>query len=131
MCLRSHVVVGATSLGLQSVRSLRRMQDTEVFSIQRGFFMKGYNLVGYMIILAYALACMYFAPPHIGPWAGLLIGAAYFVICWFIGGAHPSPPIHMGVAHRALDHKEWLVKASTGVNYTVGGYIHPVTRGDR
>ena len=41
--------------------------------------MKGYNVVGYTIILAYALACMVFAPPHIGPWMGLLIGAAYFV----------------------------------------------------
>ena len=52
--------------------------------------MKGYNVVGYAIILAYALACMYFAPPHIGPWAGLLIGAAYFVACWFVGGLYLS-----------------------------------------
>ena len=74
--------------------------------------MKGYNLVGYTIILAYALACMYFAPPHLGPWAGLLIGAAYFVVCWFIGGLYLSCVIHMGIAHRALDYKEWFVKAS-------------------
>ncbi len=35
--------------------------------------MKGYNLVGYTIILAYALACIYFAPPNIGPWMGLCL----------------------------------------------------------
>jgi hypothetical protein len=58
--------------------------------------MKNYNLVGYTIIFAYALACIYFAPPNIGPWTGLLIGAAYFVICWFTGGLYLSSVIHMG-----------------------------------
>ena len=29
------------------------------------------------LIAAYALACMYFAPPDIGPWTGVLIGAAW------------------------------------------------------
>ena len=71
--------------------------------------MKGYIVVGYTIILAYALACMYSAPPHIGPWTGLLIGAAYFVIYWFIGGLYLSSVIHMGIAHRALDYKEGFV----------------------
>ena len=52
--------------------------------------MKGYNIAGYALIAAYALACMYFAPPDIGPWTGLLIGAAYFVACWFIGGLYLS-----------------------------------------
>ena len=41
--------------------------------------MKIYNALGYGILVAYAAACMYFAPPHLGPWAGLLIGAAYLV----------------------------------------------------
>jgi sn-1 stearoyl-lipid 9-desaturase len=89
--------------------------------------MKGYNVVGYTIILAYALACMYFAPAHIGPWMGLLIGAAYFVICWFIGGLYLSSVIHMGIAHRALDYKEWFVKTITVVNNTFGVYVNPVT----
>lgn len=92
-----------------------------------GFFMKNYNLVGYTIILAYALACISFAPPHIGPWTGLLIGAAYFVICWFIGGLYLSSVIHMGIAHRALDYKEGFVKTLTVVNNTFGVYINPVT----
>ena len=93
------------------------------FTMPGGAFMKGYNVAGYALIVAYALACMYFAPPHIGPWAGLLIGAAYFVACWFVGGLYLSAVIHMGIAHRALDYKEWFVKAITVVNNTFGVYV--------
>jgi fatty-acid desaturase len=89
--------------------------------------MKGYNFAGYALIVAYALACMYFAPPDIGPWIGLLIGAAYFVACWFVGGLYLSSVIHLGIAHRALDYKEWFVKAITIVNNTFGVYVNPVT----
>lgn len=86
-----------------------------------------YDFAGYAIIFLYALACMFFAPPHIGPWAGLLIGAAYFVVVWFVGGLYLSAVIHMGIAHRALDYKEWFVKAVTVLNNTFGVYINPVT----
>jgi fatty-acid desaturase len=86
-----------------------------------------YNLIGYAIILSYAAACMYFAPPALGPWMGLLIGATYFIACWFVGGLYLSCVIHMGIAHRALDYKEWFVKAITVVNNTFGVYINPVT----
>lgn len=89
--------------------------------------MKIYNVAGYALILAYALACMHFAPPHLGPWMGLSIGAAYFVACWFVGGIYLSCVIHMGIAHRALDYEEWFVKAITVVNNTFGVYINPVT----
>lgn len=88
--------------------------------------MKVYNIAGYTIILIYALACMVFAPPHIGPWVGLLIGAAYFVACWFVGGVYLSCVIHMGIAHRALDYQDWFVKAITVVNNAFGVYIDPV-----
>jgi len=88
---------------------------------------KIYNAIGYAIILAYGLACMAFAPPHLGPWAGLAAGAAYFLVTWFIGGLYLSAVIHVGVAHRALDYKEWFVKALTVVNNTFGVYINPVT----
>src|SRR5262249_16649831 len=71
-------------------------------SIKRGFFMRGYNVAGYALVATYAVACMYFAPPDIGLWTGLLIGAAYFVACWFVGGLYLSCVIHMGIAHRAL-----------------------------
>lgn len=89
--------------------------------------MKIYNVAGWALVLAYALACMYFAPPEIGPWTGLLIGAAYFVVCWLIGGVYLSCVIHMGIAHRALDYKEWFVKAITVVNNTFGVYVDPVS----
>jgi stearoyl-CoA desaturase (delta-9 desaturase) len=86
-----------------------------------------YNVVGYTIILVYAIACMYFAPPHLGPWAGLAVGAAYFLATWFIGGLYLSAVIHVGIAHRALEYKEWFVKALTVVNNTFGVYINPVS----
>jgi stearoyl-CoA desaturase (delta-9 desaturase) len=89
--------------------------------------MKIYNAIGYGIIVGYALACMIFAPPHLGPWWGLLIGATYFVVVWFIGGLYLSAVIHMGVAHRALDYKQWFIQAVTVVNNTFGVYINPVT----
>ncbi len=89
--------------------------------------MRIYNAVGYTIILVYALACMVFAPPEFGPWTGLLIGAGYFVVVWFVGGLYLSAVVHMGIAHRALDYKEWFVKTVTVVNSTFGVYINPVT----
>jgi stearoyl-CoA desaturase (delta-9 desaturase) len=89
--------------------------------------MKGYNVAGHALIVAYALACMYFAPPEIGAWTGLLIGAAYFVACWFVGGLYLSSVIHLGIAHRALDYEEWFVKAITVVNNTFAVYVNPVT----
>jgi hypothetical protein len=50
--------------------------------------MKIYSLTGYLIIFSYMLACMYFAPTHLGPWTGMLIGGVYFVFCWFLGGLY-------------------------------------------
>ena len=89
--------------------------------------MRIYNVIGYALILVYVTACMAFAPPAIGPWAGLLIGAAYFVACWFVGGVYLSCVIHMGIAHRALDYKDWFIKAITLVNNALFVYIDPVT----
>ena len=86
-----------------------------------------YNAVGYGILVLYALACMAVAPEGMNPWIGLAIGAAYFVLCWFVGGVYLSCVIHMGIAHRALDYKEWFVKAITVVNNTFGVYVNPVS----
>jgi fatty-acid desaturase len=88
---------------------------------------KSYCAAGYAIIFLYALACAVFAPPHIGPGKGLAIGAAYFLASWFIGGLYLSAVMHLGIAHRALDYKEWFVKTLTVVNNTFGVYINPVT----
>ncbi|MEP6504359.1 MAG: hypothetical protein ABJD97_13570, partial [Betaproteobacteria bacterium] len=89
--------------------------------------MRIYNVIGYGLIVVYALACMVFAPPELGPWVGLLVGAAYFVACWFVGGVYLSCVIHMGIAHRALEFKPWFVKTMTILNNTFGVYINPVT----
>jgi stearoyl-CoA desaturase (delta-9 desaturase) len=89
--------------------------------------LKIYNVVGYSILLVYAATCMYVAPPHIGPWAGLAIGAAYGIACWFVAGVYLSCVIHMGIAHRALDYKDWFVKGLTLVNNTFGVYVDPVS----
>jgi fatty-acid desaturase len=86
-----------------------------------------YNLAGYALIAAYAAACMYFAPPALGAGLGLLIGAAYFLGCWFVGGVYLSCVIHLGIAHRSLDYQEWFVKAITIVNNTFGVYVDPVS----
>jgi fatty-acid desaturase len=89
--------------------------------------MKTYNVVGYSLLLAYTVACLYFAPPHLGPWAGLLIGATYLVWCWFVGGLYLSSVIHMGITHGALAYKEWFVKGLTVMNNTFAIYVNPVT----
>jgi fatty-acid desaturase len=87
---------------------------------------KIYNFWGYLIILAYALACMYSAPARLGPWNGLLIGGAYFLFCWFLAGLYLADVLHMGIAHRALDYKEWFIKAVTILNNTLGIYVDPI-----
>ena len=69
--------------------------------------MKIYNVTGYLIIFSYMLACMYFAPAHLGPWTGMLIGGVYFIFCWFLGGLYLADLLHLGIAHRSLDYKEW------------------------
>jgi hypothetical protein len=89
--------------------------------------MKTYNLIGYSIILTYMLACMYFAPAHLGPWAGLLIGAAYFLFCWSVCGVYLADILHLGIAHRSLDYKEWFMKAVTVVNNSFGLYVDPIS----
>ena len=88
--------------------------------------MKIYNVSGYLIILLYLLACMYFAPSHLGPWKGMLIGGIYFVACWFLAGLYLADVLHMGIAHRALDYKEWFIKTVTVVNNTFGIYVDPI-----
>jgi fatty-acid desaturase len=88
---------------------------------------KVYNVVGTSIIALYALACVATAPPQLGPWAGLAIGAAYFVGAWFLAGLYLSDLIHLGIAHRSLDYAGWFMKTVTVVNNTIGIYVNPVT----
>jgi fatty-acid desaturase len=88
--------------------------------------MKLYNVTGYLIILAYLLACMYSAPVHLGPWLGLLIGGIYFIFCWFLAGLYLADVLHLGIAHRSLDYKVWFIKAVTVMNNTFGIYVDPI-----
>jgi fatty-acid desaturase len=89
--------------------------------------MKIYNLYGYLIILVYAVACIYSAPAQLAPWKGLFLGAAYFIFCWFFGGLYLSDVLHMGITHRALDYKEWFIKTVTVVNNVFGLYVNPIS----
>ena len=88
--------------------------------------MKIYDIAGYAIIFLYMLACAYSAPAQLGPWIGLVIGGAYFVFCWFFAGLYLADVLHMGIAHRALDYKEWFIKAVTVVNNVFGIYVGPI-----
>jgi len=88
--------------------------------------MKIYNVYGYLIILLYLLACMFSAPAHLGPWKGMLIGAVYFIFCWFLAGLYLADVLHMVIAHRALDYKEWFIKSVTVVNNVFGIYVDPI-----
>jgi fatty-acid desaturase len=88
--------------------------------------MKIYNVPGYLIIFAYILACMYFAPTQPGPWAGILAGGIYFIFCWFLAGLYLADVLHMGIAHRALDYKEWFITSVTVVNNIFGIYVNPI-----
>src|SRR5258708_18643562 len=72
------------------------------------------------------LACVYSAPAHLGPWMGMLIGGAYFIFCWFMGGLYLADVLHLGIAHRSLDYKEWFMKAVTIVNCTFAIYVDPI-----
>jgi stearoyl-CoA desaturase (Delta-9 desaturase) len=88
---------------------------------------KIYNAIGYLIILVYMLACVYSAPTQLRPWVGTLISGAYFIFCWFFAGLYLADILHLGIAHRSLDYKEWFMKAVAIVNNTLGIYVNPIT----
>jgi sn-1 stearoyl-lipid 9-desaturase len=87
---------------------------------------KIYNFIGYAIILSYLPACAYFAPAQLGTWAGLLAGAAYFLVFWFVAGVYLADVLHLGIAHRSLDYREWFIKLVTVVNNLFGLYVDPI-----
>jgi len=89
--------------------------------------MKIYNLVGLGTIALQVLISVLLAPPWLGPWWGAAVGLGYLLCSWFLGGLYLSDIIHLGIAHRALDYKEWFIKAVTLINNTLGVYIDPVS----
>ena len=88
--------------------------------------MKIYSLTGYLVIFFYLLACIYSSPSQWGPWAGALIGGAYLIFCWFMGGLYLADVLHLGISHRSLDYKEWFVKGVTLVNNVFAIYVDPI-----
>jgi len=56
----------------------------------------------------------------------MLIGGVYFVFCWFLGGLYLADVLHLGIAHRSLDYKEWFIKAVTVANNIFGLYVDPI-----
>ena len=88
--------------------------------------MKIYNFAGYSIILLYLLACIYSAPADLGLWKAGLFAAAYFILCWFFGGLYLADVLHLGIAHRSLDYREWFMKAVTLVNNSLFIYVDPI-----
>ena len=88
--------------------------------------MKIYNVIGGSIIVLYLLACAAFSPAHLGPWAGLSIGGAYFLFFWFLAGVYLADVLHLGIAHRSLDYQEWFIKSVTLLNNLFGLYVNPV-----
>ena len=88
--------------------------------------MKVYNIIGYFIITLYGLACVFFAPEHIGPLGALAIGAVYFILLWFLAGVYLADILHLGIAHRSLNFKPWLIKSVTIANNIFGVYVSPI-----
>lgn len=89
--------------------------------------MKIYSFSGYLTIVLYILACFYVAPASLGPWKGMLVGGVYFVSCWFLCGLYLADILHLGIAHRSLDYKEWFIKTVAILNNTLGIYVNPIT----
>jgi stearoyl-CoA desaturase (delta-9 desaturase) len=88
--------------------------------------MKIYNVLGCSIFVIHLAISATLAPEWLGPLGGMAVGVVYLLITWFLGGLYISDMLHMGIAHRALDYKEWFIKTVTLVNSTVGVYVDPV-----
>ena len=89
--------------------------------------MRIYNVTGYGLIGIHLIASGLAAPRQWGFLTGALGGLAYLIFIWFLGGLYLSDVMHMGIAHKTLDYKEWFVKAVVVCYNVVGIYINPTT----
>jgi fatty-acid desaturase len=89
--------------------------------------MKIYNVIGYSLIAIHVSVSAVLASPEWGALAGATFGFAYLVFVWFFGGLYLSDVIHMGIAHKTLDYRDWFIKFVTVFYNTTGIYINPVT----
>jgi stearoyl-CoA desaturase (delta-9 desaturase) len=89
--------------------------------------MRIYNLIGYSIITLHLLLSGLFAPSEWSFLAGAGVGFLYLLFIWFFGGIYASNILHMGIAHSALNFKDWFVKSITVFYNTAGVYVNPVS----
>lgn len=89
--------------------------------------MRIYNLIGCLVIIFHVLAAGLFAPSGWNFLFGASIGFLYLLFIWFFGGIYVSNVLHMGIAHSALDYKDWFVKFITVFYNTAGIYVEPVS----
>lgn len=89
--------------------------------------MKIYNAIGITTIGVHVLAAGLFAPPEWGFGIGAICGFVYLTFIWFFGGVYLSDVIHMGIAHRTLDYKDWFIKFVVVFYNTTGIYIDPIS----
>lgn len=89
--------------------------------------MKIYNVIGYTLLLIYAVFVFIFVPSSWNPWLGLAVGFAYLLLIWFWGGVYVALILHLGIAHRALDFNEGFSKLVTVAYNTLGIYVEPVS----
>ncbi|RLA29951.1 MAG: hypothetical protein DRR11_14430 [Gammaproteobacteria bacterium] len=89
--------------------------------------MKIYNVLGFATLALQLLISATLAPESLGPYWGMVVGFGYLLISWFMGGLYLSDMIHLGIAHRALDYKDWFIKTVTVVNNAFFVYVDPVS----
>ena len=89
--------------------------------------MKIYNVIGYSLITIHILIAGLIAPEGWGFALGAVFGLLYLVYIWFFGGVYLSDVMHMGIAHKTLNYKEWFIKFMAVFYNTTGIYINPVT----
>ncbi len=89
--------------------------------------MRIYNVLGFAILAMQVAISALLAPPWLGPYWGMAVGFAYLLASWFSGGVYLSDIIHLGIAHRALEYKDWFVKTATVVNNVLFVYVDPVS----
>jgi fatty-acid desaturase len=88
---------------------------------------KPYNVTGYSLIAAHLVAAGLVAPAKWGFVAGAAGGLAYLIFIWFSGGLYLSDVMHMGIAHKTLDYKDWFIKFVVLFYNVTGIYINPTT----
>jgi fatty-acid desaturase len=86
-----------------------------------------YNVTGYSLIAVHLVAAGWAAPSKWGFFAGASGGLAYVIFIWFSGGLYLSDVMHMGIAHKTLNYKEWFIKYVVVVYNVVGIYVNPTS----